>query len=758
MATLNLRTTRAFLGLAVFLLLGLLALLASRPDALIGTEVPAESPTESSVQEDRGAYLKDSSDSPSNTSRTPAERTEERLGEPHEAEYGPLLERSQSLVRLLLEDARGVPLHRFGTSAHLVRTWRQEGDAWHRVQSSLPQGGEITLGRTDGGGLEPGKYETVVSMGSYGVARATYNVARNKETLTRMSMPGWRRVVTLRLIDQDGHPLPYLSPEPHFRTRLSEVIPLRAAKASPLRSPWTPAEPPQTQKPPASRIGGRYFDKPELKVCPTDGGQFHVEVVAGVGGYLALYLDRRLFVTRYVNLSGNFAGPEWDNREVRVEVQPEYATLVASAGKFATKDPGRRSLLGAPPDPEKGWRPDQAPADRNLFDPAGLRFGLGRLLIYADAGTQPYVVYRSLEPFAARPSSEGPFWAEYHHSYTPTVAASDGAFHRTAPVGVPLKAGEVSEHHATQRAHPTVLSVKLSPTLAAWSRHTTFAIGSADRGLRASAAATGEVSDADRRVDKLRYDTALTLPWREAIEETGVTLSCGMSAEASGRLSYNPSNGKVQTGEALRVDVDLTLPERIQLIGGKLELDLQERMPQQAGRTLLAFRCVGEQGQGLPRVDVSILPIGEDLLAQQVRAASQRLAREDRRPGLESLGIQTVEGGLAPSGPDALEAAPSPATSPTAQAPGLSEAASAEYTQDGLDRLRSHGAWYDTRRLFRSNSDGYVVQPDVPLMQGELYVLYLWSSSKDDLLPDRRIVFQATGGITDLGVLRTDRH
>ena len=70
-----------------------------------------------------------------------------------------------------------------------------------------------------------------------------------------------------------------------------------------------------------------------------------------------------------------------------------------------------------------------------------------------------------------------------------------------------------------------------------------------------------------------------------------------------------------------------------------------------------------------------------------------------------------------------------------------------------LQRLRKHGAWYDTRNHACGDHHGYLTMSAQDIKPGQRYVLYLWSASRDDLEPDRRIVFEAQTGITDLGAI-----
>ena len=66
--------------------------------------------------------------------------------------------------------------------------------------------------------------------------------------------------------------------------------------------------------------------------------------------------------------------------------------------------------------------------------------------------------------------------------------------------------------------------------------------------------------------------------------------------------------------------------------------------------------------------------------------------------------------------------------------------------------LRREGAWYSTRSRLFSSDHGYM-NLETGLVPGKRYVLYLWSRSRDEMTPDRRIDFVAAEGITDLGVV-----
>jgi hypothetical protein len=69
-------------------------------------------------------------------------------------------------------------------------------------------------------------------------------------------------------------------------------------------------------------------------------------------------------------------------------------------------------------------------------------------------------------------------------------------------------------------------------------------------------------------------------------------------------------------------------------------------------------------------------------------------------------------------------------------------------------RYAKFGAWYDSHHRMDGDEDGYVIAPHVVLDKGELYVLYIWGPSRDDLKPDLRLIVRGEGDTTDFGVIR----
>ena len=173
---------------------------------------------------------------------------------------------------------------------------------------------------------------------------------------------------------------------------------------------------------------------------------------------------------------------------------------------------------------------------------------------------------------------------------------------------------------------------------------------------------------------------------------------------------------------------------------GRLQLNVHTLT---RSRPFLILRAIDSRGAGLPWVEASLVPLDEDHHANALRAVSARLAEEGERHRLEQswLARGDEESWPDPDDPDQVAEFLGPERAKAFERPGL------------LRRLYEQGAWYDTRAKATSDAYGYLVLPSRSLRPGRDYVLYLWSRSRDDLEPDRRLVFRAESGVTDLGAV-----
>lgn len=181
-------------------------------------------------------------------------------------------------------------------------------------------------------------------------------------------------------------------------------------------------------------------------------------------------------------------------------------------------------------------------------------------------------------------------------------------------------------------------------------------------------------------------------------------------------------------------DVPLGEAQLKALTAGKLELEIAL-----AG---LCLRAVSPGRGGLSHVCLALHPLEEDAVAQRLRAKEQELGQE--RPNIVYLDRDTA----------AKLAAADDKTSDNELRDWLGETIyDALGERDLRLRFGKFGAWYDSRQQLESNEHGYVIAPQCRLEAGKQYVLYLWSRSRDDLKPDKRIVFTAGKDVTDLGAI-----
>lgn len=149
----------------------------------------------------------------------------------------------------------------------------------------------------------------------------------------------------------------------------------------------------------------------------------------------------------------------------------------------------------------------------------------------------------------------------------------------------------------------------------------------------------------------------------------------------------------------------------------------------------LVVRAVGNSLEGLPWVEGTILDAEQDVASKRLRKHWKGSAAEMEEcyDLLCKLAVKEV----GPEHPDAIRL--------NALMEKLEDPASRDW-------MRREGTWYNTHAKLKSSEHGYLVS-EAALVPGKRYVLYLWSNSRNELMPDKRIDFVATEGITDLGAV-----
>ncbi|MAG57713.1 MAG: hypothetical protein CMJ83_15610 [Planctomycetes bacterium] len=701
------------------------------------------------------------------------------VGQPIVPDYGPLIERTVQQVAIRLIDGHGHAVNYLGFRSGAARVWRRQGAHWQRAAARFGEGYQTVLfGDVGRDTLEPGAYESVVGLGSYGKASVSFDVGRGEIPSPIVKLPGYQRVVTLKFVDADGNPVPFITHPPRFIPAATPALGSRPRPDDVLRTPTGAhfsdqviEETEETSEEAVQRF--RY---------PTDDGRYSVRVVAGTMGTLEIELDPLVFSRTLVRVRGDFVGAAWDERLVELPTRSDYAKAIAGPRTIHLLDPGRRSLRGAAPLPSSsGWKPRRL---ANPFDVESIREGHFRVVISGTPGDARHPRFL----VDGRPASVSDFLRAGDHRWGRdftlasrySVLESDGAFHHSAPRRIEPADRKLVRLTMPAAGAPCTFSLNSTPTFAAWARAVSFGIESKEPVIFETSVLSQQARAATRTGSRHRYDSSLTNAWRDALLASPAVIHAAFAATAQAMLAnwYFATRGRpVFYGPGYDFTLPLTSRDRQQLVNGHLELDLVKRIVAQMGhRTLLVFRCVGDADEGLLFAEGSIVSAESDRLARTIREASGSLAKTGLRPGRSHLQV----GAAGSASEEILEQepeevadvfdhddSPRPHFVPTPPQPMpeldelrryVSEDARNAYGDDGLRRLWSKGAWYDTYRRVRSDDNGYVTAKIAGLKPGRLYVLYLWSRSRDDLKPDRRIVFRAKAGITDLGALRLPSH
>ncbi len=607
------------------------------------------------------------------------------------------LKRSGLVVTVKLEDAKGRPLVvRRGEVASLF-LWRVCGDyhrsayAWYDWQNS-----RVVCGGYGDRGIEPGEYVLEGSPGGYGPFRVNFTLTRNGTLEYSHRFEVWRRVITLSFVDPAGKPLKEIASPPQYQAGWQQVEGFKtrhlvgALRAHPGQSRF------RTGK-------GFSRDNPEPEQQPQkyamDGGKWYIAVLAGADG--------RLRAGGQV-WEGDFKGKEWDS-PIEVELQLDEAV---KKRPLANKDdPGNRSLLGV------------AEKDR-----INISFKLGHDLL--------------------RPELDVP--AEWQRNgNTWTAAVPPGARPRWRLTGGPLfclpwKAlpradadGSVNVSYTTQ--HPEIAVSAATATMREW-----WDFGHAGHADYDVESTMYQPIGDERRLRTLVGDTELA----EILSRGELCLVAGggYSQEWSEAIVIHGNPPQRKAAQALRIGGDgVTLSGVVKLNAAqKTALKSKRLLELEVPFTGVSFRGVTAEGSGLPAVCASIFPLSDEKTALRLKQVETDLAARDERPNIVFIPKDAAESLLGADkstsdadlkewmGEDVFNALP-----------------------DRECRLRfgRFGAWYDTRRVVKSDEHGYVLNNKIELKPGTKYVMYVWGGSRDDLKPDARVEFTYDGKAVDLGAI-----
>lgn len=702
----------------------------------------------------------------------------------HQPDYGPRLRRGGAQIEFELADAQGAAIPAQYCSVSL---WRQLGSHWLKEEVGTQSGTSLVvcdgLGEENapGAGLEPGDYELDIHSNRYGALRHRFTVVHGEKRRDKLLLPNWTRTICFRFIHPDGSPVHWVKSPPVVTSTSPALIGVDRSNAPdvPLRNP--PTEPNLGLTGggwASSRSSSARESRDTNSVYPTDDGRYWVRVFAGAENTVRFNLGTLWGRDEYT-VTDTFTEARWDDFTVSLATVADFADQVANLEKRKADPPGGKLILAAdtyneftrPPQPYDPLTAPVRPHEQRLVVRVSANFEPNVEISY-DGKASRGVFQRTGDLFSAYFSNEKPAW----------FRISDGAMFATAWERVPeLAPGAVTELSRTATASIVVIGAEgLSPTLRAFAHTLDFDLGLAKAPApkpvedpKITEGATDDIveepsdrpsqdlapnpNDADRRnetptggrllrkvilhqrdgelrgelrlgpgsLDGLTGDETLVsrVHLRGVARMTRRPRSGGLNKSPDGRDQFTPItlNGtwRKHEGEAAAL-----------IRGGNIQPHLDNAF---------CLRAIGDQGEGLPWVAGVVFEHEHDQTAQQVR---QVLARHDLRIDTQDHKAYTAD--LAQA-----QAAPTEAN--------LRALIGKAYDHFETDAQRlwfaAQGAWYSGRQRAFSDEHGYIATQGMKLEPGKVYVLYLWSQSRDDNRPDARVVFKAGQGVTDLGAI-----
>lgn len=630
--------------------------------------------------------------------------------------YGPAVQRGGAVASFNLVDAKDQPLIVDDVSLEL---WRRVGVRWISEEVRWATESRTIWCRGSGNaGLEPGEYELEVRSKVYGSFRHTFRVNKDERLDSVLRFETWRRIICFDFRQIDERPINWIHSAPTVTAEVPAMEALERASAPGdiLREP-----PPRPQFGGGggrggkggfayrrARGGGGYT----LFKRATDGGRYYVPVIAGIENTVRFGFNEAWGTDKleFVNL---FTGPEWDSYTVTLDLVHDFDQLTAEWKELGTDDPGARSLLN--------WI-EQRLNPPAIDDPAAV--ANCRLVLELEAldGLSP--VYAVASP--------GDAW-----ELNRQMPRRQGVYYVDAGAGQTVWFGfkyldklvsEPESHTFTENPELRVHRIQRNPVARmvatpAWDLSPTLNACMIEKELVVS------VRNMDRH-DSWRLDLSeQEYPVFEALRDQlrDKNRNEGLSLD----WRYNGDSAITSCSESENRNTDEFTDA---LDRGDL------RPPKPAG---LVLRAIGPEQEGLPWVEASVVDYEQDERARRLREVETALTAQGKRPKL---------------GAKFGDAFYSELQAEKADAEFMREHVGEEFLKltsepDDLDYYARRGAWYDSHRRLKSDSKGYLLARGFRLTEGRVYVLYLWSNSRDDLKPDARVVFRAEGELTDLGAI-----
>lgn len=646
--------------------------------------------------------------------------------------YAPAILRGRASARFELLDGNHQPLH-----APEVKTslWRRVGMRWCHVDSGWDEGSRcVVCNGNFHEGLEPGEYELEIDAGHYGFLLHQFSLLAGQAMTQSLSLANFRRIVTFRFLRPDGTLVDWVDSYATVQTTRPEVEEIER-----LRAPkWVLRSPPTARS--SVGLGGGIGNgrssggfKRRASMMATDAGRVHVAVIAGAHNVVTFRMDPEIWGTDLVQFEGEFLEDQWSDFVVELKPAEDFEARTTEHYRWSLDDPGRRSLLN--------WVTDYLTPKAFDVESAIPIESHVRVIIECDLPVEASLLCGFSTKGDALTGLTYEMERRGKHFFVdvdPGTVLYYGLYIDDERIG-PLSSHTVTEQriqrikYEPQVAHITAVPWKVSPTVDQWTLHsrldmevrvkdeqgrvvrTECRLYAHNGGYWLGNDVAAALADAFGVRHQLQLSAKYSRKWRDY---TGLS--------NSREHHWKSAGGGVVEGDVAR---------------GLLTGSFEPGKPTRG----LALRAVSG-GEGLPWVHCSIVPWKKDELCRRLRDVESELKAEGQRPWLGQKFAEDFEWER-----DAL-------TEEGIDPERMKEHMGEEFIKrvDGKPELAwyaRNGAWYDTHRKLETDDCGYAVDFEMQLTPGELYVLYAWSNSRDDLQPDVRIVFRATEGLTDIGAI-----
>lgn len=622
----------------------------------------------------------------------------------HKPDFGPGLKRGGATLRVRLLDANGNKLKPAPGRIVEAQLWldRKVHPVWHTLMARDFDSAESEFHFTGPmrAGLEPGTYDLSVWGSIYGTHVAKVKLERDKTAVVTAKLQGAPRICKVKIVDQDGKPVARIPRQPVFRPGYDAPTPdYPNVDLAEYPHDWVLRDYPGYD--PYGDFEESYSGTRKRGSFLTDDGTVTVMTAAGIEGNIVIPLDQAVFGQQELLVPVAAGGPVWDEKTVTVTVDAFlYKNWAARHPPSNEADPGAKSLAEVTPAPPVDWLDESTVPD-----------GQRRLVVTLNNPRQGkfHVEVRTQPHFAAGSPvhSGGDVWV-WH---APQTCSFDRVMvdHRGQIIAVHhFREGEVEADQKVVSVEvdadvPVLHLVARTPTAAAFAGCRIADGGEADR----------FACDASRVVDRRFLNSD----------------HCKLLIDGTiWEMQYRDIQG---TERRARIELDAAQRERLST---DKECEVGVALPG------LWFRVTAGDAPLQAYAEAVVHTLEEDELARKMMEHESGLG--EKRPGPVAITARMRKVALNTE-----------STSKELAAALGAELAGLYPDSEMQRRLARYGTWYNTEKKLRSDEAGFVHGLGLNLEAGKRYVLYVWLHSRDDLKPDRRIVFEVSGMSTDLGLL-----